>query len=107
MSKIDYMKMIGVLSKTLNLETIDMKFPDKSTDRLEVILGGDAVQEKKFNLSLSDFSVELVFPKEYLQGKEFSKWLLKFEYELEQAFFKNAETDVTGDAANHIIRIKI
>lgn len=107
MPKIDYMKVIGALSRTLNLEAIDMKFRDKSTDRLEVTLGGDAVQEKKFLLSLSDYTVELAFSKQYLQGKEFNKWLSNFEYELEQAFVKNADVHVSGDASNHILKINV
>jgi hypothetical protein len=105
MPKIDYMKLIGVLSKTLNLETINMKFQDTSMDRLEVTLGGDAVQEKKFLLSLSDFTLELVFSKQYLQGREFDKWVLKFEYELEQAFVRNVDIHVSGDASNHVLKI--
>jgi hypothetical protein len=106
MPKIDYMKVIGALSKTLNLETIDIRFHDKSTDRLEIIMGGAAVQEKKFNLSLSNFSMELVFSKQYLTGKEFDKWITNFEYELEQAFMKNANIHTSGDASNHIITIE-
>ena len=106
MPKIDYMKVIGALSKTLNLETIDMKFHDTSTDRLEIIMGGAAVQEKKFNLSLSNFSVELTFSKQYLSTKEFDKWIARFEYELEQAFMKNVAIHASGDASNHIIKIE-
>ncbi len=106
MPKIDYMKVIGALSKTLNLETIDMKFHDASTDRLEIIMGGTGVQEKKFNLSLSNFSVELAFSKQYLSTKEFDKWITRFEYELEQTFMKNVAIHTGGDTSNHIIKIE-
>jgi hypothetical protein len=107
MPKVDYMKVIGAMSRTLNLETIDMKFRDKSTDRLEVTLGGDAVQEKKFLLSLSDYAVELVFSKQYLAGRDFDKWVTRFEYELEQAFVRNVDMHVSGDTSNHILKITI
>jgi hypothetical protein len=107
MPGIDYMKIIGVLSKTLGLETIDMKFHDKSTDKLDIILGGEAMQEKKFSLSLSNFFVELVFSKEYLQGKELDKWSSRFEYELEQVLLKNVDIHIGGDSSNHIVKISM
>lgn len=107
MPNIDYMKVIGALSKTLNLETVDVKFKDKSTERLEIIMGGAAVQEKKFTLSLSNFTMELAFSKQYLGGKEMDKWVTRFEYELEQAFVKNVNLHAGGDASNHIITIEL
>lgn len=107
MATIDYMKLIGVLSRTLKLEIIDVKFHDKSTDRLDITMGGEAVQEKKFLLSLTGFSAELAFPKQYLTGKDFEKWISRFEYELEQAFMKNAEIHTGADASNHILKITI
>jgi hypothetical protein len=107
MAGIDYMKIIGVLSKTLGLETIDMKFHDKSTEKLDIILGGEATQEKKFTLSLSNFSAELAFSKEYLKGKELDKWASRFEYELEQALTKNVDIHMGGDASSHIVKIEL
>lgn len=107
MPQIDYMKVIGALSRSLNLETIDMKFHDRSTDRIDIIMGADAVQERKFTLSLANFSVELVFSKRYLPEKDFEKWMIKFEYELEQAFVKNAAVHRSEDASNHILMIDI
>ncbi|MBP7737976.1 MAG: hypothetical protein KA369_18505 [Spirochaetes bacterium] len=107
MPGIDYMKIIGVLSKTLGLETIDMKFHDKSTEKIDIIMGGEATQEKKFTLSLTNFSVELIFPKEYLQGKDLDKWTTRFEYELEQALMKNIDIHMGGDASSHIVKIEL
>ncbi len=107
MAKIDYMKIIGALSKTLNLETIDMKFQDKSTDRLEITMGGEAVKERKFTLTLADFSLELAFSKQYLTGRDFDKWVTNFEYELEQAFVSNVDIDVQGDPSNHVLTITL
>jgi hypothetical protein len=107
MSRIDYMKLIGAMSRTLNMETIDVKFHDKSTDRLEITMGGDAVKEKKFMLSLTDVTAELVFSKQYLQDRDFDRWVTRFEYELEQAFLKNVDIHAGGDASNRILKINI
>jgi hypothetical protein len=104
---IDYMKVIGVMSKTLQLETIDLQFPDKSIDRLEITMGGQAQPEKKFRLNLSAFSFELVFSLQYLGGKLFDKWLTSFEYELEQAFMKNVEVHDHKDLSNHVIKVTL
>ncbi len=107
MPGIDYIKIIDALSKTLGLETIDMKFHDRSTERLDVTLGGEAVPEKKFTLSLSNFFVELAFSKEYLRGKELDKWTTRFEYELEQSFMKNIGISMGEDASNIVVKIEV
>ncbi|HOT45369.1 MAG TPA: hypothetical protein PLM53_11040 [Spirochaetota bacterium] len=107
MPQIDYMKVIGALAKTLSMETIDMKFHDRSTDRLDIIMGAAAAQEKKFTLSLTNFSAELAFSKQYLSEKDFEKWITAFEYELEQAFMKNVTIHRDEDASSHILKIGI
>jgi hypothetical protein len=107
MSKIDYMKVVAVLGRTLKLETVDMKFQDSTTDRLEITLGGKSIPEKKFLLSISDFSLELVFPAEYLQGRDLDKWLSSFEYELEQAFLRNVNLHINSDSSKHSIRVTL
>jgi hypothetical protein len=105
MAKIDYMKVIGVLSKTLKMETIDVKFIDKSVDKLEITMGGPAKQEKKFQLAMSDYTLNISFPKDYLSSKEFDRWCSTFEYELEQAFLRNVSTQVDRDISNHILKV--
>jgi hypothetical protein len=105
MVKIDYMKVIGVLSKTLKMETIDIKFIDKSVDKLEITMGGPAKQEKKIHLAMSDYTLNISFPKDYLLSKEFDRWCSTFEYELEQAFLRNVSTQVDKDISNHIIKV--
>jgi hypothetical protein len=107
MSKIDYMKVVGVLGRTLKLETIDMKFQDSNTDRLEITLGGPSIPEKKFLLSLSNFSLEISFPTSYLQGRDLQKWLSSFEYELEQTFLKNVDLHINSDSSKHTVRVTL
>jgi len=107
MSKLDYMKMISILSKTLKMETIDITFLDKSVDKLEITLGGPAKQERRFELTLSDFSVYLSFPKDLLSEKEFYKWCSVFEYELEQAYLMNVGLHVDNDVSHYILKLKL
>lgn len=107
MSKIDYMKFIGALGRTLRMETVDMKFQDSSTNRLEITMGGASMPEKKFQLSIADFSLELAFPAAYLQGRDLQKWISSFEYELEQAFMKNVDLHVNTDSSRHLVRVTL
>ncbi|HOD13931.1 MAG TPA: hypothetical protein PK307_05300 [Spirochaetota bacterium] len=107
MAKIDYMKVVGVLGRTLKLETVDMKFQDATSDRLEITMGGPSIPEKKVLLSIADFSIELSFSADYLQGRDFQKWLSSFEYELEQAFVTNVDLHVNSDASKHVIRVTL
>ena len=107
MSKIDYIKVVGVLGRTLKMETIDMKFQDSSTDRIEVTLGGQSVPEKKFQLLVSNFFIEIAFPAQYLQGRDLEKWLSSFEYELEQAFLKNVDIHINSDSSRHTVKVSM
>ncbi len=107
MAKIDYMKVVGVLGRTLKMETVDMKFQDSTSNRLEVTMGGPSMPEKKFQLSIADFSLELAFPAAYLQGRDLQKWISSFEYELEQAFVTNIDLHVNSDASKHVVRVTL
>jgi hypothetical protein len=107
MSKIDYMKVVGVLGRTLKLETIDMKFQDTTSNRLEITMGGPSMPERKFLLSIADFSLELTFSSGYVQGRDLQKWLSAFEYELEQAFMSNVDLHVNSDSSRHVIKVTL
>jgi hypothetical protein len=107
MSKIDYMKMIGILSKTLKMETIDIKFLESSEDKLEITLGGAAKQERRFELTVSDFSIYLTFPADLLSAKEFDTWRSIFEYEMEQAYLMNVGLHIDKDLSHYILKMKL
>jgi hypothetical protein len=107
MPKIDYMKMISILSKTLKMETIDIKFVDNSEDKLEITLGGAARQERRFELTLSEFSVYLTFPAELLSPREFETWRSVFEYEMEQAYLMNVCLHVDKDFSHYVLKMKL
>lgn len=105
MSRSDYMKVVGVLSKTLKLETVDVRYLNKSDDTLEITMGGPDRAEKKFILTVTDSNLGLSFRKDYMPPKDFEKWRTSFEYELEQSFMKNIGIQISGDASNHIVKI--
>jgi len=107
MATIDYLKVIDLLAKTLQLERVDIHFPDKSINKIEAVLGREGGAEKKFHLSVNGYSILLSFPKAYLSQKEFYRWLSAFEYECEQAFMKNTSIHANEEAAQYQVTISI
>lgn len=105
MSRIDHMKVIGVLTKTLKMEAIDVQCVNNSSDTLEITLGGPAGPEKKFIMTLAGGFLLLSFRKDYMSAEALEKWRSSFEYELEQAFMKNIGIQFTQDAGNTIVKI--
>lgn len=105
MSRIDHMKVIGVLTKTLKMEAIDVQCINNSSDTLEITLGGPAGPEKKFIMTLADNYLRLSFRKDYMPAETLEKWRSTFEYELEQSFMKNIGIQVTQDADSTIVKI--
>ncbi len=107
MAKIDYMKVIGVLSKTLKMETTELNYRDQSIDRLEVTMTGQNREGVKFLVTVSDSFLDLVFPEKFMSDREFNKWRSSFEYELEQAFFTNVVIETRQEATQYQIRVII
>ncbi|MBN2159863.1 MAG: hypothetical protein JW807_10740 [Spirochaetes bacterium] len=106
MPAIDHMKVIGVLSKTIGMEIIDVRPLDKSFDTLEITMGGPARSEKKFLMTVTDSYLSLSFQKKYMPAVAFNKWRSSLEYELEQSLLKNIGIRIIQDASNHIVKIE-
>ena len=106
MAKLDYLKVIDILAKTLNMEIFDMKFQDKTGDKFEVIMSGTDKTMKTLKVSLLEDNLDLTFLKNYLSKREFDKWLAEFEYELEQEFLHNINVHAGRDASNYIIKVR-
>ena len=107
MPGIDYMKVIGVLSKTLKMETTDLHYRDQSIDRIEVTMAGQSGAGKKFSLTISDFFLEIVFPADYMNDRDFGRWRSAFEYELEQAFLKNIVLESRREASSYHVKVSV
>src|SRR4030042_884551 len=94
MSALDYMKVIKVLSKTLNIEHYDVHFPTESTNMLIVTMAGGDKEQKTFKLTIRGYEIELAFHKHYFPDRDVDRWRAYFEYELEQAFVKNINVHI-------------
>lgn len=107
MPGIDYMKVIGVLAKTLKMETTDLHYRDQSIDRIEVTMAAQNKPGKKFSLTVSDFFLEIVFPSSYMNEREFNRWRSTFEYELEQAFVKNVVMEFKLEGSSYHVKVTV
>lgn len=105
MSNIDYLKVIGALSKTLGMEAVDIRFPEKSPDSIDVTMGAASTHEKDFHIKLKGFSIELSFPEDYFSRKELQRWLSILEYELEQAFMRNIKIQAGTRSRSHVLTV--
>ena len=106
MSKIDYLKVIDLMARTLKLDQhVDVANPDKEFNVFAVEMKGINEDIKQCRLVVRDFDMDLVFKKIYFTEQEFEKFISRFEYDLEQTFFKNIEMDVDEDVVNYKVKI--
>ncbi|MBN1498042.1 MAG: hypothetical protein JXA07_14815 [Spirochaetes bacterium] len=103
MSNIDYLKVIGALSRTLDMEAVDIRFQDKSPDTIDVTMGAASKHEKNFHIRITGFSIELSFSEDYFSRKELQRWLSILEYELEQAFMRNIKIQAGTRSGSHVL----
>jgi hypothetical protein len=105
MMKINYMKVIDILARSLRMEKVDMQFPDATTNNFEFIMVGPDKVKKPFKLAVKDYNLELALLKNCFTNREFEKWLSAFEYDLEQTFLQNITVHAHEDASAYIIKI--
>ena len=107
MSRIDYLKVIDLMARTLKLDQhVDVSNPEKEFNIFAVEMKGINEDVKHCKLVVRDFDMDLIFKKIYFTESEFEKFTSKFEYDLEQTFFKNIEMDFDEDVVNYKVTIK-
>jgi len=88
MPPIDYMKVLDIAAITMGISShIEVKALDLKL--FSAALTRDDGTTFEILMRLNDFDLELNLDKNVIGRKEFEKWLAKFEFELEQIFFKN------------------
>ncbi len=88
MPAIDYMKVLDIATFTLGTSS-HIEFKALDLKLFSAVLTREDGSTFEILLRTSDYDLELSLNKTALNKKEFKKWLTKFEYELEQGFFKN------------------
>jgi len=88
MPPIDYMKVLDIAALTLDTEShIEVKAQDLNI--FNASLSSEDGSLFEIQMKINEYDLELSLDKKVMDKKQFQKWLTKFEYQLEQQFFKN------------------
>ncbi len=104
MTSIDYMKVLDIAALTLESES-HINVTAKDLKRFTALVKSPEGKDIEFDVRLSEFSMELSVKKEMFDPKDLQKWLTKFEYQLEQNFFKNIVIEKSDNSREFIIKI--
>lgn len=88
MPTIDYMKVLDIAAFTLETAS-HIEFIALDLTLFSARLSRDDGNIFEILMKVNDFDLELTFNKDILNKKEFEKWLNRFEFQLEQNFYKN------------------
>lgn len=104
MPQIDYMKVLDIAALTLETSShIEIKALDLTIFNA-VLIRADG-SELNILVKTGNYEIELTFEDIFPSNKEFEKWLSKFEFQLEQSFFKNISLEHSGNEKEHKVKI--
>jgi hypothetical protein len=104
MPPIDYMKVLDIAAFTMEtashieVNALDLKLFSASLSRED----GSIIE---ILLRVNDYDLELSLNKKAFNRKEFQKWLTKFEFQLEQNFFKNISIEQSESKNEYRVKI--
>lgn len=105
MPPIDYMKVLDIAAFTLETAShIELVALDLTL--FSARLSRDDGSTFEILMRLGEFDLELSFSQDILDKKEFEKWLSRFEFQLEQNFFKNITLEHRRTGKEHKIQIQ-
>jgi hypothetical protein len=104
MPKIDYMKVLDIAALTLEASShIEVRALDLTI--FNAVLTRNDGSEMNILVKTSDYELELTLDNIFPNTKEFDKWLGKFEFQLEQNFFKNIALEHRDNGNEYKIKI--
>lgn len=109
MKTIDYMKVIDIVGKLFgaNKKAELTAHHNKETDIFDVKTSCADGKELSYRILLQQYNMAIIIEKKYFKSVKFHKWISRFEYEMEQTFYKNIKIDTTEEAINYKIKITI
>ncbi len=106
MTTIDYMKVIDTIAETMGaIANVTMDAEHDKVDRFDVRVPLTGEQFILFSLYLHKYFLNFTMKKEEMTDKEFARWLSKFEYALEQQFFRNIRLERKESVAEYRLEI--
>jgi len=105
MPAIDYMKVLDIAAFTLETAShIELIALDLTLFSAKLSRDDGSIFE--IIMKVSDFDLELTFNKDILNKKEFEKWLNRFEFQLEQNFYKNISIEQSQSKSEYRLLVK-
>jgi len=104
MPPIDYMKVLDIAAQALGtsshveVNSLDLKI-------FNAVIRQDDKSELNILLTVNDYDLELNIDNIFSSKKEFQKWLSRFEFLLEQNFFKNISLVHSGSSQKYKIKV--
>ena len=105
----EYRKVIDVLAKTLGAgNSVELNYAHDTNHKIDVIdvtlnTSSDGNVQSRFYLRPA--YLEISFRKEAFTQAKFAKLVSRFEYDLEQTFFRNIHLESMEEGAEYKIRI--
>jgi hypothetical protein len=107
MKTIDYMKVIDIISMLFGGDKkADLTaHHEKETDIFDIKNTCADKTELSYRILLQHHNMVLLIEKQYFKSVKFPEWISRFEYEMEQTFYRNIKIDINEEATNYRINI--
>jgi len=106
MTTIDYMKVIDTIAETMGaVSKVTMDAEHDKVDRFDCTVPLVEGESHKFSLYLHKYFLQFTMSKDEMEDREYAKWLSKFEYALEQQFFRNIRLERKEGVAEYRLEI--
>lgn len=104
MTSIDYMKVLETASFTLGTSaTFD--FSTLDLNMFKAVLTAEDGKKTEILMKVNSYHIELFIEKQAISSRDFTRWLPKFEFGLEQALYRNISIEHSESARDHIVTI--
>lgn len=104
MSNVDYKQIFNAAASALNgSSSLSIEAQDLDTYSADITIENGSVI--KFTAILGEYTLELSVTKESIGGREYEKFMPRFEYNLEQKFFKNFKLEPFETSREYKIKI--
>ena len=104
MPKIDYKQIFNAAASALDAASnIDIKAQDTNRYSADITLENGS--QVYFTASLEEYSIQLSLAKKSLERKDYNRFMSRFEYNLEQQFFKNFKLESQDSSKEYRIKI--
>lgn len=109
MSTIDYMKIIDIISKLLEANRqVDLTATHDKIDIFDVITHCYDGTDVPYRILLRKYDMDVIFKiDDFPANMKFSKFVSRFEYEMEQTFLTNVHIESEEESIKYKVKISM